>query len=99
MHGAVTEQPGEGGTIERRPIDDLAAPARFEVLQLDDHVDVRAVTAAGVGLLVVEEEPTDVDQGIRPPGGGGMPAGRSCRGWPTAGRWPRWNHLQHRTSR
>ena len=87
VHGAVAEQPGEGGTVERRPVDDVAAAAGLQVLELDHHVDVRAVTTAGVGLLVIEEEPADVDEGVRPPGGRGRhQVGPVRSGQPQRGR-------------
>jgi len=52
-----------------RPVDHAPAPAGKEILDVDDHVEVRAVPTAGEGLLVVEEEPADVDQGIGPSAG------------------------------
>lgn len=66
MHGAVTEQPGQGGTVELGAVDHPPAPARLEVLQLDDHVEVRSVAAAGPALLVIEEEPAHLDEGVGP---------------------------------
>ena len=69
MYGTVAEQPGDRGAVEAGTVDHLTAPAGGEVLELYDHVDVRAVPTATVAALVVEEEAAHVDQRIGSPSG------------------------------
>src|SRR6266567_3174237 len=52
MEGAVTHDPLEGVSVEEWPVDASAFPGG----EIHQHVDMRAVPAAGLGVLVVEEE-------------------------------------------
>jgi hypothetical protein len=66
VHGAVTEESGHRWSIECRSVDHVATTSLDQVIELNHDVDMRPVPAAGVVLLMVEKEPTDVDEGIGP---------------------------------
>src|SRR6185503_13610397 len=61
---AVAQDRGGGGRVEDGAVGEGGAAAAVGVVQGHDHVDVGAVPAPGAGLLVVEEEPADLDQGV-----------------------------------
>ncbi len=74
MKRAVAQQRLDAGALEGSAVDHLPAPAGQQVVEVDHHVDMGAVPAAPAVVLVVQEEPAQVHQGVGSPLGGG--AGR-----------------------
>ena len=91
VQGGVAEQPLERGAVETGAVDGGGTGTGQGPVAVDveDDVDVGAVPATAAGLLVIEEEPADVAEGVgaaggRAAGGFAVGVGGFGRG---AGRW------------
>lgn len=71
MHDRVAQDRRRGVGADRTAAQVTEASSGVEIIGLDHHVDVRAVTPAGLGALDVQEVAAHVDQRIGPPGGRG----------------------------
>ncbi len=70
VQGGVAQQPIQRGAVEAGAVD-AAGPGggeRLVAVEVEHQVEVGAVAAAAAGLLVVEEVPADVGEGVGPAG-------------------------------
>src|SRR5436309_3253467 len=64
MQRRVAAQPRQRRRVDRRTADYVAAAVRLDVLDTGNDVEVRAVTSAAFGLLMVQKEAAHVDERV-----------------------------------
>jgi hypothetical protein len=87
VHIGVADQALHGGAVEDRAVEQPAVPLTLEVVEGGDDVEVGPVASAAVAVLVVEEPPAHIDQGVGAPlrgaaagFAGGVAAGGEAQG-------------------